>query len=60
MFDISDEVSFKYDNKRDPLSENPHSSYKHAYWKKRNFKIIYEIMRATGKYLQGLMGTAIS
>jgi len=28
--------------------------------KKRNLKIICEIMHATGKYLQGLMGPAIS
>ena len=27
---------------------------------KRNLKIICEIMHATGKYLQGLMGPAIS
>jgi len=28
--------------------------------KKQNLKIICEIMHATGKYLQGLMGPAIS
>ena len=42
----------------DHLSENPHSLHKHVYW--QNLKIICEIMHATGKYLQGLMGPAIS
>ena len=47
--------------KCDHLSENPHSSHKHVYWKKkRNLKIICEIMHTTEKYLQGLMGLAIS
>ena len=38
----------------DHLSKNPH---KHV---KQNLKIICEITHATGKYLQGLMGPAIS
>ena len=44
----------------DHLSENPHSLHKHVYLKKTKFKIICEITHATGIYLQGLMGPAIS
>ena len=43
-----------------PSQQNPHSLHKHVYWKKRNLKIICEIMHATGKYLQRLIGPAIS
>ena len=44
-------------SKCDHLSENPRSSHKYVYWNKMKFKIIFEITHATGKYLQGLMGS---
>ena len=44
----------------DPLSENLHNSCKHVYWKKTKFIIMCEITYATGKYLLGLMGPAMS
>jgi len=44
----------------DHLSENLHSSHKMYIEEKQNLKIICKIMHATGKYLQGLMRSAIS
>ena len=54
--------SYAHSHICDHLSENPHSSHKHelVYWIKETLRIIYEILHATGKYLQGLMGPAIS
>ena len=47
------EFHFKYVT----ISAKMHSSHK---WTKWGLRIICEIMHATGKYLQGLMGSAIS
>jgi len=53
-------IAFGFTKNSYHFSENPLSPHKHVYFKKRNLKIICEITHATGKYLQGLVGPAIS